>query len=66
MRLRVPRMMNIFEDTCENPDSCDNEECAEHGSICGACSSYIIEETEMGNGEAYFMDATNLAMLKNY
>ena len=52
--MRVPRMINIFKDTCENPDSCDNEECAEHGSICGACSSYIIEETEVGDGEAYY------------
>ena len=46
--------INIFEGTCENPDNCDNAECAEHGYICGACGSFIIEEAEIGDGEAYY------------
>ena len=46
--------MNIFEGICENPDSCDDDECAEHGNVCGACSSFIIEESQPGDGEGRY------------
>ena len=46
--------MNDYEETCENPDTCIDEECAEHGYLCGACGSYITEEAEKGDGEGRY------------
>jgi len=33
-------------------------ECIEHGDICGACGSFIIEEAEEGDGEARYHGRT--------
>ena len=46
--------MNIFEGTCENPNNCDDDECTEHGYICGACASFILEEAIQGDGKGRY------------
>jgi len=46
--------MNIYEGTCEDPDTCINAECSEHGYLCGVCGCYIIEEAEKGDGEGQY------------
>ena len=48
----------LFDCSCGTYDehgvALDSEECIHHGDRCGACGAFIIEATEVGDGEAMY------------